>query len=106
MEFNNIDLSYLEKYLHKNIFLAGTVNGSIGVSDFYKQPAILSDITIHNLKLRNHLFGNVVLSSKWDRENATINTELTINNGDNQYLYANGLKPQAKSTKENFFDNP
>ncbi len=97
MEFNNIDLSYLEKYLHKKIFLDGTINGSIGVSDFYKQPAILSDITINNLKLRDHLFGDVVLSSKWDNENAVINTELTINNGDKQYLNANGFyRPKTK----------
>jgi hypothetical protein len=97
MEFDNIDLSYLEKYLDKDIFLAGTLNGSIGISGYYNQPAILSDITIDNLKLRNHLFGNVLLLSKWDHENAVINTELTINNGNKQNLHANGFyRPETK----------
>lgn len=97
MKFDNIDLNYLEKYLRKDIFLAGRVNGSIGVSGFYNQPTILSDITVNNLKLRNHLFGDVLLLSKWDNENEVINTELTINNGNKQYLHANGFyRPKTK----------
>ncbi len=91
LNFKNIDLSYLEKYLDKNIFLAGTINGSVGISDLFGQPALLSDITIDSLQYKDILFGDVSLISKWDKQNKAISTQLTINNGTKQSLFANGF---------------
>ena len=100
MEFDNIDLSYLEKYLDRNLYLNGTINGSIGVSGYYKQPAILSNIKIDNLRLRDHIFGDVIFLNTWDNEKATINTELTINSGNRQNLYASGFyHPETNELK-------
>jgi hypothetical protein len=91
LDFKNIDLSYLEKYLDKKVFLAGTINGSIGISDLYGQPALLSDITIDSLQFKDISFGTVSLLNKWDQQNEAINTELTINNGAKQSLFASGF---------------
>ncbi len=97
MKFKNLNLSYLEEYLNKKVFLDGTLNGSIGVSGIYDQPAILSDITIDSLKFKNQLIGDVTLSNKWDHTNSSINSELTINKGNKKSLNVNGFyRPKTK----------
>ncbi len=104
MSFNNIDLSYLGKYLDKEMFLAGTLNGSIGVSGFYNKPVVLSDITINNLRYREHIFGDILLSSTWDHENAVINSELTVTNGNKKNLVAKGFY-SPETNKLNYLIN-
>lgn len=97
LKFKDINLAYLKAYLGKDLFLKGILNGSVGVSGIYDRPAILSDIAIDSLQFKNQLFGNVTLSSKWDRENAVINSELTINNNNKQSLNASGFyRPETK----------
>jgi hypothetical protein len=97
MEFKNLNLRYLEEYLEKDIFLDGILNGSVGVTGIYDQPAILSDITIDSLKYKNRLVGEITLSNKWDRINSVINSELIINKDNQQSLNANGFyRPKTK----------
>ncbi|NOR75150.1 MAG: hypothetical protein GQ525_08315, partial [Draconibacterium sp.] len=97
VNFNELDLGYLKEYSGKDIFLDGILNGSVGISGIFNQPAILSDITIDSLQFKNQLIGDVFLSNKWDRANAVINSELIINKDNRQSLNANGFyRPETK----------
>ena len=97
MEFKEIDLSYLDKYLSKEIFLNGILNGVVEVSGLHNQPAVLSDINIAEFQFKNQLIGNVLLSNKWDRTNSVVNSELTINKNKVDGLVANGFyRPETK----------
>ncbi len=96
-EFENIDLGYLEKYLERKLFLNGIMNGTVAVSSFNDHPAVISDLTIDSLRYKEHLFGNVLLTSKWDKQKAIINSRLSIINNDKQNLLATGFyRPGTK----------
>ncbi|MBT3384041.1 MAG: hypothetical protein HN778_09695 [Prolixibacteraceae bacterium] len=90
INIENIKLNYLDTYLNKEIFLNGIVNGSIGLSDFYGQRLITSDIGIKDFGFKNQKIGDIKLSNNWDKTKSLINSELKINNRNRQNLYASG----------------
>ncbi len=78
LNLKNIDLSYIDKYLNKDIQLEGIINGTFGIANAFDAPAILSNLSIENLAFKKQRMGNVTLISQWNRFQSTIDSELRL----------------------------
>ncbi len=102
LDFKNINLEYLDKYLDKNTEIRGIVTGQMALSNIFKEPILLSNIAINNFSYKNQFMGDISLVSNWDNLNSSINSELTVTRDNKQNLRAFGyLKP---STREINYD--
>ena len=90
VNFENINLKHLDTYLNKEIFLKGMVNGSVGLSDFYEQRLIISDLGIKDFEFKDQKIGDVTLTNFWDNTKSVLNSELKIVNNKRQSLFAGG----------------
>lgn len=97
VNFDDIEIDFLQKSFGKKSSLNGLLNCSIGISDFYNNPVVLSDVTIDSLYLKNFLIGNVKLQSKWGQTDTLLKSELTITKNQKQNFNAQGTyNPKTK----------
>lgn len=97
LKLKDIDLSYLDKYLNRDIELTGIINGTFGIANAIKEPVILSDIKVDALHYKNQFMGDISLVSRWNNFQSTIDSELKVTRNNRQNLKAFGyLKPSSK----------
>ncbi len=102
LTLRNIDLSYFDKYLNRNIGISGIVNGTFGLSNVFKTPVVLSNLSVDDLRYKEQFIGDISLINQWDADNSSINSELKIIRNHHQNLYGSGsFKP---ATSEIDFD--
>ncbi len=98
VNFNNIDLAYLQKNISERKTVKGILNGSVSISQLLDQPVFLADAKINKLEFKNQPIGDVVLTSSWNRLNSEIESELEITNNQHRSLVANGtFNPRTKA---------
>ncbi len=90
VNFNNIDLAYVQKNFSETSNIKGIFNCSVNISQIYKQPVFLADANINGFEYKNQLVGDVTLFSSWNRLNSEIESTLEINNNQHRRLLANG----------------
>jgi len=101
MQVKNFDLKNLDLYLKQNMELKGTINGTLGISNLMKNPAVISDLTISGLSYSSQLFGDVLLKNQWDNNKAVIDSKLRVTKNNRINLDARGTYDPANG-KFNF----
>jgi hypothetical protein len=67
VEFEHFNLSNSDNFLEKSgINLDGFINGNFSITDIYKTPNYLSDLSISGLGFNGEVLGEAVLKSSWD----------------------------------------
>ncbi|NQU54527.1 MAG: translocation/assembly module TamB domain-containing protein [Bacteroidetes bacterium] len=101
INFDNLEIDFLQKSFGKKSSMEGIVNCSIGITDLYDKPVILSDITIDDFKFEKFLIGNINVTSNWDQTNALVNSEIVITKDKRNSFKANGSY-NPETTELNF----
>lgn len=96
IDLQNIGLPSAAYYLGLRDEMKGTFNGSISLSDLYKDRLFRSDLRLDGLEFRNQGIGDVSLFSHWDSETRLMNGELTIEkNGKLELLAKGSMDPRT-----------
>lgn len=85
-----LNLSYLDKYLKKDINLEGLLSGTFGIANIFEEPVFLSDLNLNGLHYRKQFMGDVSLTSQWNGEQSAIDSELKVMRNGKQNLRAFG----------------
>ncbi|SHE44789.1 Family of unknown function [Mariniphaga anaerophila] len=88
--FDNIALGNFGAYLQKEVPVTGTLNGSVQLQDFYGNRFVHSDITVDKFSFRDQRVGDVSIFNQWDQNEQVVKTEMKIENGKRQSLFATG----------------
>ena len=70
--------------------LQGSLNGTIGISDLYRNPFILANLKMDNLVFNSSPIGNISLRSEWNQSTESVQSELIVGNDKNNTLYGYG----------------
>ncbi len=101
-KFENINLGSFTDYLNNKHNIAGILNGSAGIFDFYNQRMVLSDVGITGFNFKGQEIGDVIFTNYWKDIESVLNSELEIINNGKQRLYARGdYKPSEKKLDYN-----
>lgn len=102
VNFNDIEINFLQKSFGKKSSLEGLINCSIAITDFYDKPVLLSDITVNDLRFEEYLIGDINLTSNWNKNTALVNTNLEISKNKRTNFIANGsYNPKTKELNFN-----
>ncbi len=96
--FNQIDLSSLDKILGDEMELKGEINGTMSLIDIYRRPLFLANLKIGNLGMLGQTFGEASVQSRWDPELEEVNAELIVKSGENETLQAYGTYNPGKDS--------
>lgn len=90
IDFKDIDLSNITQNVDNENLLMGIMSCSVNLSDLYRQPVVVADVTVDSLQFKDQYVGNVLLTSWWDSYNSVINSDLEIFSHRHKSLAANG----------------
>jgi len=94
----NIDLEDFQSGILKKNQVKGILNSSIYVSRIYNRPILVADANINQLEYQQQLFGDLILSSTWNPQNAEIESKLDIMKDKNRSLSVRGsYKPETQA---------
>ncbi|MDO8951591.1 MAG: translocation/assembly module TamB domain-containing protein, partial [Draconibacterium sp.] len=98
LNFNNIDLGYLQKNISDANTVKGIFNCAVSFSQIYSQPMIFADASIGKLAYKNQNVGDVRFNTSWDKFASEIESNLEIINNNKISLAASGsYKPETKA---------
>jgi hypothetical protein len=98
LNFNNIDLGYLQKNISDANTVKGIFNGAVSFSQIYSQPMIFADASIGKLVYKNQDVGDVRFNTSWDKFASEIESNLEIINNNKISLTVSGsYKPETKA---------
>ncbi len=96
LQLQHLNLGQLETYLKAKLGLAGMINGSLSVSDFYRSRRLDSDLRIDGLVFREQPIGDISLVNAWDRRAEQINSKMKITkNGRDQTVATGWFDPRT-----------
>lgn len=104
--FNPFDLVNLQPVLRKSGFIfEGLAYGRTAVADVFKNPTLISDLTVRDFTLNDELLGDLQVKTEWDNTTNKINTfgeiSYTGNNTTVKVVTLNGSYAPSSKT-ENF----
>ncbi|MBC8006406.1 MAG: hypothetical protein H7X84_13105, partial [Verrucomicrobia bacterium] len=78
VQFNEIDINWLNNFVAGNLRLKGKLNGSLSVFDIYQKALFLSDLHVEGFGLLGQPIGNAIVQSYWDPGAKEINAALFV----------------------------
>jgi len=90
VNFNAIDIQWLNNFVAGNLKLKGKLNGSLSIFDVYEKSLFLSNLEVDGFGLLGQQIGNVLVQSYWDPASKEINAELTVDTEQKKTLVASG----------------
>jgi len=106
VSFNPFDLANLQPVLRKSGFsFEGMIFGKAAIASVFKNPSLISDLTVKDFTLNDELLGDLQVKTDWDNTSKKINTfgEIT-HTGNNTTVRVVTLKGfyAPDSDQENF----
>ncbi|MBC8006210.1 MAG: translocation/assembly module TamB, partial [Verrucomicrobia bacterium] len=98
VQFNEIDINWLNNFVAGNLRLKGKLNGSLSVFDIYQKALFLSDLHVEGFGLLGQPIGNAIVQSYWDPGAKEINAALFVDSDKKKALVANGTYNPAKDS--------
>jgi len=91
LSFSNLNLDQLNNYIKDDEGIRGVLNGSVGISDFYRNRIFFSDLLLTGFEFREQPLGDISLITKWDRETRRIGSELKVEYNKRNHLVGRGF---------------
>jgi len=98
LNFNQMDLSSLNRLIGDDLELTGGVDGVLSVFDIYHKPLFLADLKIGNLGILGQAIGEANIQSRWDRDAEEIDADLLIKSKERDLLHAFGTYSPGKDS--------
>ncbi|WP_423127337.1 translocation/assembly module TamB domain-containing protein [Gaoshiqia sp. Z1-71] len=90
LKVNEFNLNNLNLIVDKKLNFQGLLSGTASVFDIYEKALIMSDLKIRDFKYGEREIGNISILSKWDRPSQSLQSELIVDNNNQQVLYGYG----------------
>ena len=98
LNFEQIDLSSLNRLIGNNLNLKGKLDGVLSVFDIYQKPLFLSDLKIGNMGILGQLIGDAIIQSRWDRDAKEIDADMLVKSEQRDLLHAFGTYSPGKDS--------